>query len=274
MSLQLQRPKDLRRPLQSGRLGIALLAAIGWFCLVWLCLAFPTRNAAQAAEAEIGLRLVPPYVMENEGGALHGLEYELVRDVLAAAGHDLKARILPLGRLIEDFRRGRIGAFVPANPTMNLPGAFSDILLVYNNIGLSLHARSVQADRADTLRGLRILAFQNATRLLPGFLDIQERNPDYLEVADQVLQVRALFASRADLIVGERRILRALIALPHSGIDTTAVLREHALFPPTEYRVVFADARLRDDFNRALARYKADGAYDRALRRYDAPPIR
>ncbi|MBX3454530.1 ABC transporter substrate-binding protein [Ferrovibrio sp.] len=257
MSLQPCCLSDLRR------FGLGLL-------LLLFLLPGPVCKPANAAEVVIGFRLVPPYVMEAEDGGLHGLEYELVREVLALTGHGMQARILPFSRLIEDFRRGRLPAFVPANPVMNLSGAFSDVMLVYNNVGLSLQARRIMADRADSLRGLRIVAFQNARRLLPGFLDIQERNPDYLEVADQTLQVRALFAGRADLIVGERRILQVLIRSVQDSAGGVAI-REHALFPPTYYRAVFADASLRDDFNQALERFKRSGEYERLLARYDIP---
>lgn len=226
---------------------------------------------AQAADVVVGFRLVPPYVTEAPDGTLSGLEYELVRNVLILAGHDLQPRILPFSRLVEDFRRDRLPAFAPANPTMNLSGAFSDVILAYNNIGLSLQARGIEASRPDSLQGLRIVAFQNATRLLPGFLDIQERNPDYLEVADQALQIRALLVGRADMIVGERRILHVLLLSGNAGLGSLPTLREHALFPPIYYRVVFSDPDIRDDFNRALTRYRQSGGYDHLLRRYDNP---
>lgn len=264
MSLQPCRRSDCRHSVAKRIIGLIFGFLVPLF-------SYLAAQPSRAAEVVVGFRLVPPYVIEAKDGSLAGLEYELVRNVLTLTGHGMQARILPLSRLIEDFRRGRLPAFAPANPTMNLSGAFSDVLLTYNNIGLSLAARGVEASRADSLQGLRIVAFQNAHRLLPGFLDIQERNPDYLEVADQALQIRALLAGRADLVVGERRILQALLPSGNAGSDNLPALREHALFPPTYYRAVFDNPDIRDAFNRALARYRISGDYDRLLRRYENP---
>ncbi len=249
-----------------------LLAAL--FCLVSAIQIPAARlSAARAADITVGFRVVAPYVIETGDGRLAGLEFEIVRDVLHRAGHGLQPRLLPLARLAEDFRRGTLPAFTPAAPAMNLPGCLSDVVLVYENIGLSLAERDVTADSIAGLRGLRLLAFQNARNLLPGIEEaIAGARTEYGEVANQMLQVRALFSERADVILGERRIFRTLIAAPESHVDVQKPLREHRLFPPNPYHVAFANADLCDAFNRALASFRASGEYDRLIQRYDPVP--
>ncbi len=226
----------------------------------------------QAAEVTVGLRLVPPYVTESDDGFLSGLEYELVRETLQRAGHKLVPRLLTFSRLIEDFRRGLLPAFAPAHAGMKLQGCLSDTLLIYNNIGLSLQQRNLPVESLPQLGGLRIMAFQNAHQLLPGLAAAVQGNPDYLEVANQMLQVRALFSRRTDIVLGDRRLLYALIKAPDSGIPPGIGLREHALFPATAYSVAFADAALCAVFNRALASLRASGDYERLLQRYEPYP--
>lgn len=251
---------------------LALPAAL--LCLasaIHICAA--AASAARAADIIVGFRVVAPYVIEAGDGQLSGLEFEIVRDVLHRAGHRVQPRLLPLARLAEDFRRGALPAFTPAAPAMNLPGCLSDVVLVYENIGLSLAERDVTADTIAGLRGLRLLAFQNARSLLPGIEEaIAGARTEYGETANQMLQVRALFSQRADVILGERRIFRTLIAAPESGVDAQKPLREHRLFPPTLYHVAFASADLCDTFNRALASFRSSGEYDRMMQRYDPVP--
>lgn len=238
-----------------------------------LLIGFAAGTKARAAEITVGFRLVAPYVIQGSDGQLSGLEHDLVRDVLQRAGRGLQPRVLPLARLAEDFRRGALPAFTPAAAAMNLPGCLSDVVLVYENIGLSLAERDVAANSVTDLRGLRLLAFQNARSLLPGIEEaIAGARTEYAEVANQMLQVRALFSERADVILGERRIFRTLIAAPDSAVDTRRPVREHRLFPPNPYRVAFADAALCDDFNRALASFRASGDYNRLMQRYDPVP--
>ncbi len=242
------------------------------FAAMLIALLLPV-HAARAADVTVGLRLAPPYVMEAADGFLTGLEYELVRETLHRAGHRLVPRLLTFSRLIEDFRRGALPAFAPAHANMNLQGCISDVLLVYQNIGLTLRQRDLLVENMQQLGGLRIMAFQNARALLPGLGDAVQGNPDYVEVANQMLQVRALFSRRADIVLADRRLLYALIAAPDSGLPAGTPLREHLLFAPTPYSVAFASAELCQDFNRALAGLRASGDYDRLLQRYDPHPL-
>lgn len=230
-------------------------------------------QTARAADVIVGLRLAPPYVMEAADGFLTGLEYELVRETLHRAGHRLVPRLLTFSRLIEDFRRGALPVFAPAHADMKLPGCIGNTLLAYHNIGLSLRQRDLVVGDLRQLGGLRILAFQNARHVLPGLGDAVRDNPDYAEVANQMLQVRALYSRRADIVLADRRLLHALIAAPDSGLPTGIALREHALFAPSPYSVAFASAELCQDFNRALAGLRASGDYDRLLQRYDPHPL-
>lgn len=248
----------MRRAMQLAALLLALLLPL---------------HSVRAADVTVGLRLAPPYVMEAADGFLTGLEYELARETLHRAGHRLVPRLLTFSRLIEDFRRGALPAFAPAHANMNLQGCISDVLLVYQNIGLTLHQRNLMVENLQQLGGLRIMAFQNARFLLPGLNDAVQGNPDYVEVANQMLQVRALFSRRTDMVVADRRLLHALIAAPDSGLPPGMPLREHLLFAPTPYSVAFSTPEMCQEFNRALAGLRSSGDYDRLLQRYDPNPL-
>lgn len=249
--------------------------------LFTLCLAFLIVAAggdaamAQAGSSTIaiGFRPTAPYVIRAPDGTLSGLEYELVALAASAAGMRLQPRLAPFGRLTEDFRHGTIQAFVPSSPAMNLPGCISDTVLVYRNMAFTLQSRGLNLTSPADLAALDVTAFQNAHVVLGAAVGALASNPDrYREVANQMLQVRALFSGRTDVVLAERRIFRFLMRSPETGVDTGLALTEHDIFPPTLYGVAFQQPEDCISFNRGLAAIRRNGIYDELLRRWDYAP--
>lgn len=238
-------------------------------------LAVASAQAQQSGRGvlEIGLRPVAPYVIQKPDGSLGGLEYELIAAAMQAGGFDFLAELVPFGRLPEDFRRGMFDGIAPANAAMGLPGCLTRTLLVYRNTAFAVASRKLPLQVVADLMGYDVMAFQNAHRILGGAMaDVQSRNPRYREVANQMLQVRALFSGRTDVVIMDRRIFRHLMHSPEIGVDTSAALQEFALFPPTEYSVAFRRAELCATFDRGLETIRRNGSYDQILRRWDSGP--
>src|SRR3546814_8453350 len=117
----------------------------------------------------------------------------------AAGGLTVTPDVAPYGRLTEDFRRGHIDAFTPAGAAMQLPGCLSDTVLTYQNIAFTLERNRLPINEVADLAYYDVMAFQNASRLLgPALLQAQRINTRYHEVANQMLQVRALFTGRSE----------------------------------------------------------------------------
>lgn len=243
-------------------------------CLLILAGIAPAATAqSDVPSLTVGFRPTAPYVIRAADGTLSGLEYDLVMLAANATGLRMRTALMPFGRLPEDFRRGSIQAFAPANPAMNLPGCISDTVLVYRNMAFSLQGRNLSIASAADLAALDVTAFQNATALLgPGVASLM-LNPDgYREVANQMLQVRALFSGRTDVVLAERRIFRHMMRSPEVGVNTEQPLAEHDIFPPTLYGVAFQRQEDCLRFNRGLETIRRNGVYDEVLRRWDSAP--
>lgn len=245
-------------------------------CLTLLIAAGGASTAlAQANDAgiTIGFRPTAPYVMQAPDGTLSGLEYDLVMLAANATGIRMRTSVMPFGRLPEDFRRGAIQAFAPANPAMNLPGCISETVLAYRNMAFSLLSRNLSIASPADLVALDVTAFQNAHVLLGPAVGALASNAErYREVANQMLQVRALFSGRTDVVLAERRIFRHMMRSPEAGIDTGLLLAEHDIFPPTLYGVAFQHPDDCIRFNRGLETIRRNGIYDEVLRRWDNAP--
>jgi polar amino acid transport system substrate-binding protein len=234
----------------------------------------PAQSPAQspAMAVSIGFRPTAPYVLQRPDGSLDGLEYELVMAAGRQGGLALKAELAPFGRLPEDFRRGVFGAVVPASPAMGLPGCLSDTVLLYRNMVFTLARRGLTVAGIPDLGGLDIMAFQNAQVVLgPAMMAIRQTNPNYREVANQMLQVRGLFSGRTDAVIAERRIFHHFMRSSEAGVDTGAPVSEHDIFPPTAYGVAFQTPEHCTAFNRGLELLKRSGGYDAILNRWDGP---
>lgn len=244
-------------------------------CLAFLIAAagLPAALAQDMPATIIGFRASAPYVVRAADGTLSGLEYELVMLAAGTAGLKPRASVAPFARLSEDFRRGSIQAFAPANPAMQLPGCISDTVLTYHNMAFSLRDRGLRIAAPADLAAFDVTAFQNAHLLLGTSVAALMRNSErYREVANQMLQVRALFSGRTDVVLAERRIFRYLARSPEAGVDTAQALTEHDFFPPTPYGVAFQRPDHCIRFNRGLAAIRRNGMYDEILRRWDIAP--
>jgi polar amino acid transport system substrate-binding protein len=256
------------KPRAPGSTQASIRAVFPRLILAILLLFFYSRNLA-ADEISLALRSMAPYVSVDAAGTISGIEYEIIRDALAASGHAVKAEIYPLARVIAMAKAGNVMAAAPVQESHRTGRFLSDVYITYDNVALSLASSGVSLTRLSDLSGLRVLAFQRAKAALGrNFANAVELNPQYDEISDQVAQVRMLYIGRTDVIVVDRKIFDAIVNDPAYGFDSSVPVNEWRLFPKTEYRVAFLLERHRDDFNAGLARLRKDGRYDAIMKRY------
>ena len=225
---------------------------------------------AQAADIAVGFRPVPPYVIQDPAtGQLSGLEYEIIAAAFTLKGYHVKATVMPLARLADAFRASLLEAAAPLLPSTVGQGILSQSYLSYHNVVFALKETHLNVREVSDLTGLSLAAFQTARKVLgPEFAQVAQTSPDYVEEAQQILQVRMLFTRRVNAIVGDSRILNYYIHDPAAGVDTSPPVQEFSVFPLTNYGVGFHDPAVAADFNAGLAAIRANGTYQRILDRY------
>jgi polar amino acid transport system substrate-binding protein len=231
--------------------------------LLLLMMSFPSM--AQSLRVAVGSSLSPYVIEENNTGA----ELDIVREALALRGHDITPEYAPYGRVNGLLQQARVDA------ALTLPSEgeeedifFSDEYITYHNVVLALAFEGFAIHTLDDMVNYRVLAFQNAARLLgPEFGHMASNNIHYSETTRQHSQVDMLFSERIDLIVMDRYIFNYYRA--QAGRESTErPVSVFELFPPVSYRIGFRDPALRDDFNAGLQQLRQSGRYQAILDQY------
>ena len=225
---------------------------------------------AFSLDIKMGLREVPPYVVVNpRTGSLSGLEYEILQAALAASGHHLVPIVMPLARLVQTFQDGGVQAAAPIIAAHQSGGILSRPYLEYRNVAMALASSGLKIKKIADLANYSLAAFQTASKVLgPEFALTISQAKLYTEEAQQVNQIRLLFSTRIQVVIGESKILKSLIQNPATGVDAKLPTVEYSLFPSTYYSAAFHDTRLAKEFDEGLATIRANGLYAKILAKY------
>ncbi|ALT00535.1 substrate-binding periplasmic protein [Lacimicrobium alkaliphilum] len=207
----------------------------------------------------------PPYIMASENA---GYELELVRQVLRRMGHQLDPVYVPFGRSADLLLRGHVDLALTMNERLAIPPEqLSDVYIHYQNVAISLKSNSLEIKDVSGLRGHSIVAFQNASLLLgEEFAAAASHSGSYVELPEQLSQVRMLLDNRTDVAVMDVNIFRylasSLVEDPLSLVDI------HRVFAASDYRLGFNDRRLIPLFNRTLEAFMQSEAHAELLKKY------
>lgn len=234
-----------------------------WWVLILLLGAMDST----AEELRVGFGThKPPYVFERQD---KGLEYDIVVAAARAAGFTVVPYYAPMERLHRSFSNKEIDAITTTNPAGGVAQFYSQAYIHYHNVAVALEANHYQIKNISDLRHYSVRAFQRA-RLLLGddFRQMVAENPRYHEEAQQVARNRLLYSGRADVVIGDRRILRYFNRDVYTQVDVSQPVVEYAIFPPTPYHLGLHDASLRARFDEGLEVIRASGEYAEIEKRY------
>lgn len=235
-----------------------------FFSMMFLVFFVATTHAASINMA-IGLAL-PPYIISEENS---GMEYDIVKTVLENNGYTLQPSYYPFARIIKSMAEKQVDGVMTVNEQSGLSDVyFTNSHITYQNVAITLKKDRIAIPDIPSLGNHSIAAFQNAVRYLGDeFKKMAETNGAYREFADQDNQVALLFHGRYKVFVGDINIFN-YYKNQLSGVDTSAELVVHEIFPKTRYKIAFHDKDLRDTFNASLHALRESGEYDRIIQGY------
>ncbi|GAB2866875.1 hypothetical protein GCM10027277_39750 [Pseudoduganella ginsengisoli] len=240
------------------------LLAIGWQC----------ATPAPAADVTMAFgEKIPPFCFPESNS---GIELEVLGEALAFRGHVLKPRYYSFARIPFAFKGHEVdAAMTDLGQDLRPDGAYyGDPAVFYDNVFISLKERNLVIRKPEDLKGLTVISFAGAARRYPEWLSAVQAEGHYYEQNDQALQVLTLDKGRYDLVLSDRNIFKYFtLQLRQTGYKPKATT-EHAFvrFNPLDYRPVFRDRKIRDDFNAGLKHLKETGRFQAIYQKYLGEP--
>lgn len=219
-------------------------------------------EGAGAAKGEItrlkvGFREIAPLVTVGPDGSVSGTEVDLVAGVLRQAGFAMSAVVLPVRRLPLALAAGDVDVVTPGLPVKMNGFVSTRPFLFYQNVAMAIRKIDPPPMTVADLARWRVLAFPGASTVLgDAFRQQVAAGPHYSEETQSPVQVLMLRRERVDLLVGERRILRALINETLPNVQTF----EYRLFPPNLYPIYLTRQDYAARIDQVLQRVDPDGA--------------
>lgn len=207
---------------------------------------------------------LPPYIMTHNHS---GIELDVVRAALAHRGHVLRPQYLPMARLPITFIEGRVDALMlDVGQDMSAHGGhYGTPPILYDNVLITLKSRHLLLRQPRDLVGLSVMSFIGAAVRYPDWLGPVSRGPGYVERNNQAAQPLLLALGRYDAVFSDRSIFQYHMN-QQARSDPRFVAPAVDIYPlpppdPRDYRPVFRDAAIRDDFNAGLAQLHKSGAF-------------
>jgi len=229
------------------------------------------QGQVQAAEITMAFgEKIPPFCFPETDS---GIELEVMREALAYRGHVLKPRYYSFARVPVAFKAGEVdAAMTDLGEDMSAWGAhYGNPAVWYDNVFISLKERNLVIHKPEDLRGLSVISFVGAAKRYPEWLDGVRKAGRYYEQNDQALQVLTLDRGRYDLVLSDRNIFRYFtlqLKLNKTFKPKPVVEHSFAKLNMMDYRPIFRDATVRDDFNAGLRFLKESGRFQAIYQKY------
>ncbi|TWX64561.1 ABC transporter substrate-binding protein [Colwellia demingiae] len=228
-----------------------------------MCSKASTQEILMAFSQEI-----PPYIIETSNS---GIEIDIISAALAYKGHTLKPLYFPLGRVPIAFSHNLVDAAMGDMGVDLKDGFYANPAIIYDNIFITLKSRNITINKPSDLDSFHVASFQGAEKRYPDWLKSVVEDNRFFGVSDQLKQVELLQRGRFDVVLCDRYIFRYFVnkielikELEISEID------EHNFITvdPMNYRPVFRDKKIRDDFNLGLSYLKESGEFQKIYNKY------
>ncbi|HEY9103492.1 ABC transporter substrate-binding protein [Chitinimonas sp.] len=234
--------------------------------LTWLVLSLPLA----AAEVTMAFgEKIPPFCFPQTNS---GIEIEVIGEALAYKGHVLVPRYYPFARVPVAFKERQVDATMSdLGEDLTPYGAnYAEPAVFYDNVLITLRSRNLSLRRPEDLKGLTVIAFNGAAHRYPQWLEPVKKAGNYYEQNDQEIQVKTLMKGRYDVVLSDRNIFRYFsLQLKKQGFPLLPVVEQpFTQINPKDYRPVFRDPQIRDDFNAGLKRLKESGRYQAIYDKY------
>ncbi|NMH58687.1 substrate-binding periplasmic protein [Alteromonas ponticola] len=225
---------------------------------------FSFSASAKDTPLMIAVNVGPPWAYYDENGDATGIDVEAIRAVFTELGYTTQFAVLPYNRLIKEFNEQKFDFASPA-AFASAVGTRTVRYLPYHDVAITRKADGVKLENISDLRNKRIVAYQHAQHVLGPEFEQAVSFSNYIELAEREVQVKLLAFERADIVVGESRLLHYILNEQHAELEVTT----HPIFPVKHYGGIALDAAIARQFDEGVAQFIEEGKFDALLQKWD-----
>ena len=240
------------------------------YCIVILVSTMLTGFASAKEVLMAFSQEIPPYIFQKQN---KGIEIDIISAALAVKGHTLKPLYFPLGRIPIAFTSNLVDAAM-GDMGVNLEpkgGFYANPAVIYNNVFITLKNQNISIEKPNDLDQLRVVSFQGAENRYPKWLKKVKEEKRFYGISDQLTQVKLLHFGRYDVVLSDRFIFYYFVKqMRLTNVLEVNEVDEHIFTTvnPEDYRPVFRDPKVRDDFNLGLKKIKETGEFQKIYDHY------
>lgn len=241
------------------------------FILALFFLSLTGLKKAHAIEVTMAFgEKIPPFCFPENNT---GIELEIIGEALAYKGHVLKPMYFSFGRIPWVFKNKLVAAAMTdlGEDLTKFGGNYGDPAVIYDNVFITLKKRGLVIKKPQDLNGLTVTSFQGAAKRYPEWLGPVKKAGNYFEQNDQALQVLTLNTGHYDVVLSDKNIFKYFTnQLKKENKLEPHPTEEHAFVKlnPMDYRPIFWDKTVRDDFNKGLKHLKETGRFQAIYDKY------
>lgn len=244
------------------------------FLTILLLNVFSVQVDAKVMKVAFG-KSKPPYIYE-EDGVVHGIEVDLVREILKKLKTPHEFKSLSYLRLETEASHGDTYDMIVGVRNREGGRYYSHAFMDHEVCAFSLKSRKLSVKSPKDLQSLKVAVWRAAWKDLgpdfkrifePGFNGkVPENLVEYPQTKDRFA---SLYKGEVDVLVMDRFIFDWYRLMPQEGNHFTQDVKVHEIFPEnTPAYVSFRDEKTRDAFNRELKRLRDSGDYARMVKAY------
>lgn len=196
-------------------------------------------------------------VNKSPQGSSYTFEVLMTYQLLAELGYEVNFVTAPYAKLTELLKQHQLDIATRQSGSLNPELYYSSPYSTFHNLVFALHDFSESIQEPANLNQYRIVAFQNASKVLgPAFYWASQQNNAYQELLDHTQAIQMLLKKRTELVVMDRNTFyRRLAELnqPKSLVKSFDVLQ------PVQYRLGFYQPELQQQVEELLLQWQASG---------------
>ncbi len=224
-------------------------------------------SVALSEELVVGVGNWEPYNSQEDES---GIDIDLLKEAFKLLPqYTLTFKYMSVSRLLKDLEAEEIDVAALIVPNKDSNVHLSIPFLRYTNVAATLKKKNFVINNVSDLKGKSIAAFQGAQDVYgEEFKNVTEANPGYKEYAKPVQMAKVVARERKDVYAADLYIFLHTIKTEYKGSMTADDFTFNYIFDDVYFQAGFKDAKIRDEFNRAVEEIKANGAYEAVYEKY------